>query len=342
MTAKHLTVRCFKSWPILPSPPSWYVALAFVCWHLFTGNASAAWPEKPVTLVVPFAAGGPTDTVARLLAGSMSKTLGKAVVVETRTGAGGTRASALAAAAPANGYTFLIHHNGMATAGALYKKLDYDPLTSFDYVGQVLDVPMTIVGRRDLPPATMKELIAYLKTNNDKVNIGDAGPGAVSQLCAMLLRKSLDLALTSVPYQGTGPAMVALEGGHVDLMCDQSTQTLSHIKSGRIKVYATTTRKRIAALPDTPTASESGLKDFEIMVWHGIYAPRGTPKEALDKFGAALKAALKDPDLVKRVVEFGGQIVPEAKQTPEGLRDWLKAEIDKWTPIIRASGAYIE
>jgi tripartite-type tricarboxylate transporter receptor subunit TctC len=204
------------------------------------------------------------------------------------------------------------------------------------------DVPMTLVGRKDLPPTNMKELITYLKANRDRVNIGDAGPGAVSQLCAMLLRKSLDIPLTSVPYQGTGPAMVALEGGHVDLMCDQTTQTLSHIKTGRIKVYATTTRKRIPALPDIPTASEAGLKDFEVIVWHGIYAPKGTPKEALDKFNAALRAALKEPELMQRIVEFGGQVVPESKQTSAGLRDWLKAEIDKWTPIIRASGAYIE
>ena len=314
-----------------------------LCGLSLAGVAGAQkWPEKPVTLVVPFAAGGPTDTIARLIAASMSKTLGKSVVVESRTGAGGTRASALVAAAAPNGYTFLIHHNGMATAPALYKKLDYDPLTSFEYVGQVVDVPMTIVGRKDLPPSNMKELIAYLKANRDKVNMGDAGPGAVSQLCAMLLRKSLDVPLTSVPFQGTGPAMVALEGGHVDLICDQSTQTLPHIKSGRIKVYATTTRKRVSALPDTPTADESGLKDFEVMVWHGIYAPKGTPKEALEKFNAALKKALKDPAIVKRVAELGGQVVPELRQSPAGLRDWLQAEIDKWTPIIRASGAYIE
>ncbi|MFN0039876.1 MAG: tripartite tricarboxylate transporter substrate-binding protein, partial [Burkholderiales bacterium] len=314
-----------------------------LCGLALTDVANAQkWPQRPVTLVVPFAAGGPTDTIARLIAGSMSKTLGKSVVVESRTGAGGTRAAALVAAAEPNGYTFLIHHNGMATAPALYSKLDYDPLISFEYVGQVVDVPMTIVGRKGLPPSNMKELIAYLKFNKDKVNIGDAGPGAVSQLCAMLLRKSLDVPLTGVPFQGTGPAMVALEGGHVDLMCDQSTQTLPHIQSGRIKVYATTTRKRIAALPDTPTANESGLKDFEVLVWHGIYAPKGTPKEALDKFNAALKTALKDPALAKRVAELGGQVVPESKQTPAGLRDWLKAEIEKWMPIIRASGAYIE
>jgi tripartite-type tricarboxylate transporter receptor subunit TctC len=325
----------FSRWSVL--------GLTLCGWLCFPlGTSAQKWPEKPITLVVPFAAGGPTDTLARLLAGSMSKTLGKSVVVETRTGAGGTRASALVAAAAPNGYTFLIHHNGMATASALFKKLDYDPLNSFDYIGLVADVPMTIVGRKDLPPSNMKELIAYLKANRDKINIGDAGPGAVSQLCAMLLRKSLDIPLTSVPYQGTGPAMVALEGGHVDLMCDQTTQTLSHIKSGRIKVYATTTRKRIPALPEIPTASEAGLKDFEIIVWHAIYAPKGTPNEALAKFNAALRTALKNPELVKRVAEFGGQIVPESKQTPAGLRDWLKAEIDKWTPIIRASGAYIE
>ncbi len=306
------------------------------------GFALAEYPDRPVTLVVPFSAGGPTDILARILAASMSRSLGQTVVVETRTGAGGTRGAEFVASAKPDGYTFLIHHNGMATAPALYRQLRYDPLTSFEYVGLIVDVPMTLVARKDLPPRDVKELFTYLKANREKVNLAHVGPGSVSHLCSMMLRKALGIELTAVAYQGTGPALVALEGGHVDLLCDQTTQTLAHIRAGKIKLYATTTRKRIPALPDMPTLQESGLKDFEVIVWHGIYAPKGTPKEAIDKFNAALKAALKDPAVAPRMAELGGQIVPEARQTPAGLRDWLKAEIDKWTPIIRASGSYLD
>jgi len=196
--------------------------------------------------------------------------------------------------------------------------------------------------RKDLPPKDAKELFAYLKANKEKINLAHVGPGSVSHLCSMMLRKALGIELTAVAFQGTGPALVALEGGHVDLLCDQTTQTLPHIKAGKIKLYATTTRARIPALPDTPTLLETGLKDFEVIVWHGIYAPKGTPKAALDKFNAALKAALKDPAVAPRMAELGGQIVSESRQTPAGLRDWLKAEIEKWTPVIRASGSYLD
>jgi len=306
------------------------------------GPALADYPEHPVALVVPFSAGGPTDILARILAASMSRTLGQTVVVETRTGAGGTRGAEYVASAKADGYTFLIHHNGMATAPALFRQLRYDPLTSFEYVGLVVDVPMTLVARKDLPPKDAKELFAYLKANKEKINLAHVGPGSVSHLCSMMLRKALGIELTAVAFQGTGPALVALEGGHVDLLCDQTTQTLPHIKAGKIKLYATTTRARIPALPDTPTLLETGLKDFEVIVWHGIYAPKGTPKAALAKFNAALKAALKDPAVAPRMAELGGQIVSESRQTPAGLRDWLKAEIEKWTPVIRASGSYLD
>jgi tripartite-type tricarboxylate transporter receptor subunit TctC len=306
------------------------------------GPALADYPDRPIALVVPFSAGGPTDILARILAASMSRTLGQSVVVESRPGAGGTRGAEYVASARPDGYTFLIHHNGMATAPALYRQLRYDPLSSFEYVGLVVDVPMTVVARKDLPPKDAAELFAYLKTNQWKVNLAHVGPGSVSHLCSMMIRKALDVELTAVAYQGTGPALVALEGGHVDLLCDQTTQTLPHIKAGKIKLYATTTRSRIPALPDTPTLREAGLKDFEVVVWHGIYAPKGTPKAALDKFNAALRAALKDPAVAPRMAELGGQIVPESGQTPAGLRDWLKAEIEKWTPVIRASGSYLD
>jgi tripartite-type tricarboxylate transporter receptor subunit TctC len=301
-----------------------------------------AYPTHSITLVVPFAAGGPTDVVARSLAAVMGKQLGQAVVVENKLGAGGTLAAGAVAKAAPDGYTFLIHHNGMATAPGLYRKLAYNPLTDFEYVGQVIDVPMTLLGRKDLPANTPQEMIAYVKANAGKLTLAHAGLGAVSQLCGMLFQKALGAELTTIPYQGTAPALNALLGGQVDILCDQTTQTLQHIKAGTVKLYGVTTRERIKSLPDTPTLEESGLKGFEVKVWHGIYAPKGTPAAEIDKFNSALRAALKDPTIVTRMAELGAEIVPEAKQTPEGLRSWLKPEIDKWGALIRAAGSYAD
>ena len=221
---------------------------------------------------------------------------------------------------------------------ALYRELAYDPLTSFELVGQLVDVPMTLVGRRDLPPDTAPELIAYLNANQATLNFAQAGAGSVSHLCTLLVQQALGLHLTTVQFQGTAPALVAVVGGHVDLLCDLTTQALPHIHAGRVKAYAVTTRSRIAVLPDTPTLQESGLDGFEVVVWHGMYAPKGTPLPALDKINAALRAALRDPAVATRLTELGAHIVPEAAQTPAGLRDRLAAEIEKWTPIIRAAG----
>jgi tripartite-type tricarboxylate transporter receptor subunit TctC len=276
--------------------------------------------------------------LARTLAISMGQTLGQSVVVENRVGAGGTIGAGHVARARPDGYTLLLHHNGMATGKALYSKLAYDPLQSFEFVGQVVDVPMTLIGRRDFPPDTAQELFAYIKANRDTINLAQAGAGAVSHLCALLLQRALGVEITTVQFQGTAPALVALVGGHVDLLCDQTTQTIPHIHAGRVKLYGATTRARIKALPDAPTLQESGLPDFEVVVWHGIYAPKGTPQGALDKVNAALRIALKDPTVTQRLAELGAQIVPESKQTPAGLRDWLQAEIDKWTPVLRSAG----
>ena len=301
-----------------------------------------SYPARPVALVVPFSAGGPTDTVARILANAMSKTLGKSVVVENRTGAGGTIGAGYVARARKDGYTFLLHHNGMATSRALYRDLPFDALNSFEYIGQVVDVPMTLVGRPDLPPDNMKALVAWLRSNREAVNLAHAGPGSASHMCAMQLRRSLALELTTVPFQGTAPAMTALLGGHVDLLCDQTTQTLSYIRGKKVKMYGVSTRQRISSLPDVPTLIEGSVKDFEVIVWHGIYAPKGTPRVALDTFGNALRQALKDPEVVRRFRELGGEPVGDQKVTPAGLRDWLKAEIDKWTPIIQKETGYLD
>lgn len=307
------------------------------------GSALAqTYPAKPVSLVVPFAAGGPTDIVARTLAAAMSKHLGQTVLVENKVGAGGTLAPAHVAKAAPDGYTFLIHHNGMSTAPALYRKLAYNPLTDFEYVSQVVDVPMTLLGRKDLPANNMKELTAYVKSNSSKINLANAGLGAVSHLCGMLFQSALGTELTTVPFQGTAPALNALLGGQVDLLCDQTTQTTQHIKAGTVKLYGVTTKQRIKALPDAPTLSEGGLKDFEVIVWHGVYAPKGTPAAVVDKFGTALRAAMKDPAFTTRMADLGAELVPESKQTPEGLRSWLQSEINKWGPVIRTAGVYAD
>jgi tripartite-type tricarboxylate transporter receptor subunit TctC len=315
------------------------LAIVLAAW---TSAANAQYPTHAVTLVVPFAAGGPTDTVARTLGAAMSKSLGQPVVIENKLGAGGTIAANYVAKANPDGYTIFIHHNGMATATGLYRTLPYNPMTDFEYIGQVADVPMTLLARKDFPPNSVKDLVAYVRANKEKINLANAGLGAVSQLCGMLFMQAVGAEFTTIPFQGTAPAMVALLGGQVDILCDQTTQTIPQIKAGKVKFYGVTTKERIKALPEAPTLDEQGLKDFEIVVWHGVYAPKGTPKEALDKLNAALRSALKDPDVSARFAELGAQIVPEAKQTPAALRDWLKAEIDKWQPLIRKAGVYAD
>jgi tripartite-type tricarboxylate transporter receptor subunit TctC len=309
----------------------------------WAANALAqAYPSRTVTLIVPFAAGGPTDVVARTLGVALTRSLGQTVVIENKLGAGGTLAANYVAKAPPDGYIIFIHHNGMATATGLYRKLPFNPLTDFEYIGQVADVPMTLLAKKDLPPDNLRELIAYVRANKERINLANAGLGAVSHLCGMLFQQAVGVELTTIPFSGTAPAMTALLGGQVDMLCDQTTQTIPQIKAQKVKFYGVTTLQRIQALPDAPTLDEQGLKGFEVVVWHGVYAPKGTPRDALDKLNAALRAALKDPDVAAKFAELGVQIVPESKQTPAGLRDWLKSEIDKWQPVIRKAGVYAD
>jgi len=305
-------------------------------------GAQPAWPTRPLRMVIPYPPGGPSDVSTRIVIEHAARSLGQPVVFDNKAGASGMIGSAEVAKAAPDGYTLLIHHNGMATAPGLYRKLAYNPLTDFEYVGQVVDVPMTLLGRKDLPANTPQEMFAYVKANAAKLSLAHAGLGAVSQLCGMLFQKTLGVELTTVPYQGTAPALNALLGRQVDLLCDQTTQTLQHIRAGSVKLYGVTTRERILSLPDTPTLDESGLKGFEVKVWHGIYAPKGTPAAVVERLGGALRAALKDPVIVTRMTDLGAEIVPEAKQTPEGLRSWLKPEIDKWGALIRAAGRYAD
>lgn len=301
-----------------------------------------AYPAKPVTLIIPFAAGGPTDLLGRSLAQAMGTELGTTVVVENRAGAGGTLASSYVARAPADGYTVLLHHIGMSTAPSLYRKLSFQPLQDFEHIGQVADVPMTVIARGDLPARTPAEFVAYMKANGKKVNLAHAGLGAASQLCGMLLQQALGAEATTVPYQGTGPALTALMGGQVDVMCDQTTQTVPHIKAGKVKLYGVTTRSRLKQLQDAPTLREVGLKDFEVVVWHGLYAPKGTPAPVLERLNGALRSALKNPALLQRLDDVGVQVVAPALQTPDALKSHLSAEINRWGPLIRAAGTYAD
>jgi tripartite-type tricarboxylate transporter receptor subunit TctC len=306
-------------------------------------SAQATWPDKPITMVVPYSAGGPTDVVARMLAIPMGKSLGQPVLVENTVGAGGTIGAARVAKAAPNGYTILLHHMGMATAPALYKKLSFDPLKDYEYVGQVLDVPMTLLSRKDFPANNFAELQAYVKANKDKVSMANAGMGAVSQLCGLLFTSRIGVNLTTVPYKGAGPAMNDLLGGQVDLLCDQTTQTAPVIQDGkRVKVFGVTTPKRLTAMPDIPTLDEQGLKGFDVRVWHGVYAPKGTPPEALRKINVALRAALQDEAVKKRIAELSSEIVPMDKVTPDSLRILLAEETVKWGKVIREAGIEAE
>ena len=300
------------------------------------------YPTKVVTMIVPYAAGGPTDTVARLIAVPMSKTLTQQVIIENVLGAGGTIASNRVAKSSPDGYTILIHHIGMSTAPALYRKLPFNPITDFEPIGLINEVPMTLVAKRDFPAKDLKELIAHVKANKDKLNYANAGLGAASHLCGMLFMSAIQTEVTTVPYNGTGPAMNDLLGGQVDFMCDQTTNTTSQIKADKIKVYGVTTKKRVASLPNVPTMDEAGLKGFEVSVWHGLYAPKGTPKAVIDKLVNSLHVALKDENVKQRFAELGTEPVAENRATPATLGSHLKAEIEKWTPIIKKAGVYAD
>lgn len=304
--------------------------------------SAQTYPDRTITIVVPFAAGGPTDTVTRLVAESMSKDLGQQVIVENVGGAGGTLGAGRVASADPDGYTLLLHHIGMATSATLYRNLPYDTLNAFEYVGLVTDVPMTIVARKDLEPADLKSLVEYAKANADTVTVANAGIGAASHLCGMLFMSAIDTPLVTVPYKGTGPAMTDLLGGQVDLMCDQTTNTTKQIQGGTIKAYAVTSPARLDVLPDVPTAEEGGLPGFQVGIWHGLYSPKGTPAEITERLSKSLQVALKDPNVVARFAELGTVPSPEADATPAALKGKLEAEIARWKPVIDAAGQYAD
>lgn len=310
------------------------------------GAASAqTYPSKPITIVVPFAAGGPTDKVARDFAEALRKPLGNAtIVIENVGGAGGTLGATKVAKASNDGYTLLLHHIGMATSPGLYRQLQYKTLEDFEYLGMINEVPMTLIGRSSLPANTYPELIKWLNDNKGKINLANAGVGAASHLCGLLFQQSVKIDMTTVPYKGTGPAMTDLLGGQVDIMCDQTTNTTGQIASGKVKAYAVTTTKRLTtpALSKLPTLDESGLKGFNVSIWHGLYAPKGTPKPVVDKINEALKVALKDADFIKREEALGAVVVSDGRTNGAEHKKFVEAEINKWGPAIKAAGAYAD
>jgi tripartite-type tricarboxylate transporter receptor subunit TctC len=300
---------------------------------------------KPITIVVPFAAGGPVDRVARDLAEAMRKPMGGAtLVIENVAGAGGTIAANKVAKANPDGHTVLLHHVGMATSPALYRKLPFNVETDFEYLGMITEVPMTLIGRPTLSANNYKELASWINANKGKINLGNAGLGAASHLCGLMFQSALQTDMTTVPYKGTGPAMTDLIGGQIDLLCDQTTNTSAQIEGKKVKAYAVTTAKRLAtpALKDLPTLQESGLKGFEVTIWNALYAPKGTPADVVAKINGALKAALKDADFIKKQEGLGAIIISDKRVEPAEHKKFVQAEIAKLSPVIKAAGVYAD
>lgn len=309
---------------------------------LFSASAFAeTYPERAITMVVPFSAGGPTDTVARLVAERMSADLGQQIVVENIGGAGGTLGAANVAKADPDGYTLLLHHIGMATSPTLYRKLPYDGL-GFSYVGLVTEVPMVMVARKDFPPTDFAAFVDYVKNNADKVTMANAGLGAASHLCGMLFQSAIDTRFVTVPYKGTGPAITDLLGGQVDFMCDQTTNTTQQITGGTIKAYTATTPERLAIFPELPTVAEAGLPQLEVAIWHAIYAPGGTPEAVTARLSTALQTALADEGLAKAFADLGTAPSPAEDATPAALKVKLETEVARWKPVIEAAGVYAD
>ena len=304
--------------------------------------------SKTITFVVPFAAGGPTDRVARDLAVAMAKTLpGGNFVVENVNGAGGTIGATKVAKATPDGHTLLLWHIGMASTSGLYRKLQYKPLEDFEYLGLVNDVPMTLIGKPQLAANTYRDFENYIRANSGKLNIAHAGLGSASHLCGLMWQSAVNAkeAMTTIPFSGTAPAMTALIGGQVDLMCDQTTNTIAQIEAGRVKGFAVTTSQRLAdhkTLKDYPTLAEMGLKNFNLTIWHGLYAPKGTPAPVLKQLNDAMKLALKDPDFIKKQEGLGAVVVTDKRMEPAGHKAFVTAEIAKLKPLIEAAGKFAD
>ena len=320
-------------------PLKWLGLAAFAA---ATGAYAQSYPTNPVYMYVSFAAGGPTDTLARHLGQVLGKVLSTTIIVENVVGAGGTIGPTRAAKATPDGYTILLHHIGMSTSPALYRNLAFNPLTDFELIGEVADVPMTLVARGNFPASNFKDFLANIKANKDKVTYANAGLGSASHLCGLLFMNAINTDFTTVPYKGTGPAMNDLLGGQVDFMCDQTTNTTGQINSGKVKVFGVTSKSRVASLPNVPTLAEQGIKGFEVVVWHGLYAPKGTPKPVIARLESALQAAVQDPEFKASLAKLGAEPVSKSRATPESLRKRLASEIAMWGPIIKKAGQFAD
>ena len=310
--------------------------LAFSC--LSVSLAFAVYPEKQLTIVVPYPPGGSTDVLGRILAQYMSKDLGQAVIVENTGGAGGTIGAAKVAKAGPDGYTLLFHNMAQASAPALYAKLPYDPAADFIPIGMVTEVPMVLVARKDFPAESLQGFIDYVRANPDKVNFANAGIGATSNLCEVLMKSTLGASWLSVSYKGTGPALNDLLAGQVDVICDQPASTLQHIRAGSIKALAVANKERISSLPTTPTFSQSGMPGFQLSVWHALYAPKDTPKSVIDRLTKALNNALKDPVLVRRFGEMDASVATPAIANPSYASKFLLTDIERWKVAMKNAG----
>lgn len=301
--------------------------------------AQAAYPAKPITVIVPFAAGGPTDALARVLTARMSEVLGQPMVVENLGGAGGTIGVNKAAKATPDGYTILFTHMGtLAVNIALYKTLPYDSQKDLEPVGLGGTNPMVLVVKKDLPAKNFQEFLAYVKANQKKAQYGMAGIGAASHLGGLMLNSMMKVEVLEIPYKGTGPALNDLVSGQFDYMVDQAVNVLPQIQGGNIRALGVSTLKRLPQLPDVPTIDEAGLKDYEVTIWNGFFAPKGTPKEIVAKLNQALVTALGDEKVKSRLTEQAVDLPSAKDATPEALRDQLKASIDKWVPAVKAAG----
>ena len=298
----------------------------------------AAYPDKQITMIVPYAPAGSTDVLGRILAQVLSKDLGQPVVVDNTGGAGGTIGAAKVVNAKPDGYTVLFHNMAQASAPAIYSKLPYDPAKDFAPIGMVADVPMVLVARKDFPAESLQGFIDYVKANPGKVNFANAGVGATSNLCEVLMKSTLSASWTSVSYKGTGPALNDLLAGQVDVICDQPASTLQHIRAGNLKALAVATKERISSLPTVPTFSQSGIPGFQLSVWHGLYAPKDTPKQVIDRFVKALNVALKDPALVNRFSEMDAAVATPAMANPSALSKFLAADIERWKTAMKNAG----
>ena len=311
------------------------------------GAQAADYPskDKVITIVVPFAAGGPTDRVARDLAEAMRKPLGGlSIVIDNSAGAGGSIGANKVAKANPDGYTLLLHHIGMATMPTLVRNIPFKVDSDFEYLGMVNDVPMTLITKPAIAGSAYKDLASWISQNKDKINLGNAGIGSASHLCGLLFQNAIKTDMTTVPYKGTAPAMTDLIGGQIDLMCDQTTNTTSQIEAKKVKAFAVTTLKRLntPVLKDIATLDESGLKGFEVTIWHGLYAPKGSPADVTARLNGALRIALKDPDFIKKQEGLGAVVVTDKRVEPAEHKKFVAAEIAKWSPVIKAAGVYAD